>query len=211
MTEEPKSFVMIGPYLELPTIDFPATKISGLDAYWDYDGNIREQSARFESAKEAVDWALARSKRAYLRMNDGITYWVGTDPCPEDFEQLSAPEAEAIFASIIGTSLPLTDSSEAKRSREAAHFKALRQARDLSVLDVTERSGISQERIEAIEDCSGPYESSPTDWIGLVSAICGVDEGHRLHGGWVIEEGGMLSVALKTCGLDESGNPLGKS
>ena len=171
---------------------------------------IREESQIFESAKDAVDWALARSKRVFLRMDDGITYWVGTDPCPEDYEQLAVPEAEAIFASIPGTSLPLTDSSEAKRHREAERLKVLRQTRDLSVLDVAERSGLPQARIEAIEDCSGPYESSPGVWIGLVRAICEVDEEHQLHGGWVIEEGGMLSVALRACGLDETGNPFGR-
>jgi hypothetical protein len=211
MAEEPTSFVMIGPSFELPTPSFPAVKISGLEAFWDYDHRIREESPIFQSAKEAVEWALARSTRVFLRMDDGVTYWVGTDPCPDDYEQLTAQEAETMFATIIGTSLPLTESSETNRRLEAERFKVLRQAKELSVHEVAERSGMSQAEIEAIEDCSGPYESNPRIWIDLVRAICGAVEEHRIQGGWVIEEGGMLSAALKACELDEAGNTLGKS
>jgi hypothetical protein len=211
IAEEPTSVVWIGPCLELPTPSFPAQKVVGLDAYWDYDDKIREESPIFPSATEAIDWALARSKRVFLRMDDGLTYWAGTDHCPEGLQQLSATEADAIFANIIGTSLPLTESSEANRRLEAERFKVLRQAKGLSVFDVAERSGKSQPTVEAIENCSGSYESSPEMWIDPVRAICGVGEEHRIQGGWVIAEGRMLSAALRTCGLNEAGNRLGKS
>jgi hypothetical protein len=189
--EEPVSFVMISPSLELPTPSTPGSEIIGLDGFWDYNNQTREVSPIFQSAREAVDWGLARSRKIYLRL-----------------EQLTVREAEEIFARIIGTFLPLTDSSEANRRREADRLKVLRESRGLSVLEIAERSLLSPSSIEAIEDCSGPYESSPKSWIDLVRAICNVHDDHPISGGWVIEEGGMLSVALRACGLDESGEPL---
>jgi hypothetical protein len=195
--------------LELPTPSTPGSEIIGLDGFWDYNNQTREVSPIFQSAREAVDWGLARSRKIYLRLEpNGVTYWVGSDPCPADFEQLTVREAEEIFARIIGTFLPLTDSSEANRRREADRLKVLRESRGLSVLEIAERSLLSPSSIEAIEDCSGPYESSPKSWIDLVRAICNVHDDHPISGGWVIEEGGMLSVALRACGLDESGEPL---